>query len=219
MNGISEAKGSIATIIRNDDKLYGGNLVHYFRIIFNHAQNLQNPYHNFRHIFHVLWLCYQACFYYRGHFSPELIRDLLIAAMFHDMDHSGMAGNDDLNIERAVRGIQKHILPEDEKNLSRIISLIRITEYPYKVPTEELTLYAQILRDADMAQALNVAWIQQVVFGLAEEWRKSPKEVLEAQINFHGNLKFHTEWAKERFPQTEIDAKIAEAKELLEFLR
>jgi hypothetical protein len=49
-----EIRGSLPQIVRNDHKLYEGNLVHYLQVIFNHAINLNNPYHNFRHMFHVL---------------------------------------------------------------------------------------------------------------------------------------------------------------------
>ena len=45
------ARGSLPEIIRNDHRLYQGNLTAYFQVIFNYGQNLQHPYHNFRHMF------------------------------------------------------------------------------------------------------------------------------------------------------------------------
>src|SRR5262249_51563583 len=59
-----EVRGSLPQIVRNDHNLYDGNLVHYLQVIFSHAINLNNPYHNFRHMFHVLWLCHEACGFY-----------------------------------------------------------------------------------------------------------------------------------------------------------
>jgi len=211
--------GSLPEIICNDHNLYEGDLIEYFQTVFYHAQNLKYPYHNFRHIFHVVWLCYQACIFYIGTLTPREMRNLLIAALFHDFDHSGMIGNDDLNIERAVRGFKRYIMKEDQGHVEEIISLIRATEYPYKVSSESLTLLSQIIRDADMSQALSEAWIQQVIFGLASEWNKKPIEVLEMESIFHKNLKFHTEWALSMFSQEDIDKKIAEANELLELLK
>jgi hypothetical protein len=59
-----EIRGSLPQIIRNDQDLYEGDLVCYLPAIFNHAVNLNNPYHNFRHMFHVLWLCHDARKFY-----------------------------------------------------------------------------------------------------------------------------------------------------------
>lgn len=149
----STTRGSLPEILRNDENLYLGNLVYYFGVVWRQAQNLQKPYHNFRHMFHVLYMCYQACVFYADELSPREMRNLLIAAMFHDFDHSGMMGNDDLNIERAIRGLRKHLLSEDQPESENIAGLIRATEYPYKVPSENLCgLLAPILRDADMSR-------------------------------------------------------------------
>ncbi len=214
----SRVDGSLPAIISNSADVYQGDLKGYFRAIFDHAQNLSNPYHNFRHMFHVLWLCYQACLFYGNKLNRREMRNLLIAAIFHDFNHSGLMGDDDLNIERSVRGLEKYILPEDRDCLEDISPLIRMTEFPYTVPSESLPLSGQILRDADVSQALDSAWIQQVVFGLAAEWGKKPIEVLKMEVPFHETLKLHTEWAKQMFSQEDIDAKIREVKELIGIL-
>lgn len=212
-------QGSLPAIIRNDFDIYEGNLVEYFKVIFFNAQNLRYPYHNFRHMFHVVWLCYQACVFYRGILPSRKMRNLLIAALFHDFDHAGIMGNDDLNIERSVRGLRKFILREDTEYIEEIVLLIQATEFPYKIPSEILSLSERIIRDADMSQALCEAWIQQIVFGLSAEWNKKPIEILEMQGAFHKNLQFSTEWAQQMFPQEAIDNKIAEALDLLELLK
>ena len=211
-------RGSLPEIIRNDHSLYEGDLKWYFRKIFHNAQNLWHPYHNFRHMTHVLWLCYQACSYYKEMLSPSQMRMLLIAAMFHDFDHSGLSGNDDLNIERAVRGFSKYIAPEDKSLEENISLLIRTTEFPHKGDPASTSLLARILRDADMCQVLNPVWIQQVAFGLAAEWGKTPIEILNAQEAFLTDLKFNTEWAKGMFPREVIEAKIKEVAGLLDIL-
>lgn len=215
---MSSNSGMIPQMIRNEDNLYDGNLKKYFSIVFMNAQNLFNPYHNFRHMLHVSWLCYQACTYYKDKLSPRKMRNLLIAALFHDYDHCGMMGNDDLNIARAIRGMEKNLLPEDRLYDGEIVAIIRATEYPYVDAITKPSLSQQIIRDADMGQSLSVAWIQHVIFGLASEWNKKPIDVLRMELPFHRSLKFDTEWGRLTFPQDMIDEKIKEINELIDIL-
>ena len=146
------------------------------------------------------------------------MRNLLIAALFHDYDHLGTLGNDAVNIERAVAGLERHIFPTDIMHLGEIATLIRVTEFPHKTPAHELTLSAKILRDADLCQVFSPSWIQQVVFGLAAEWGKSPLEVLQMQHPFLSHMSFGTEWANTLYPKTVVEEKIKEAITLLELL-
>ena len=129
-----EVTGSLPEIIEGGVGVYEGNLIHYFQLVFRKARNLNRPYHNGRHMLHVLYLCYQACAYYRG--SCELTlrqaRNLLIAALGHDFDHPGMQGDDDLNIERAIRNFIPHLLPGDKPHTGEITSIMRVTEFPHK---------------------------------------------------------------------------------------
>ncbi|HOX21756.1 MAG TPA: hypothetical protein PKZ02_02170 [Candidatus Paceibacterota bacterium] len=209
---------TIPDIIDNREQLYEGDLVHYFQAVFFNAQNLTNPYHNFRHMFHTLWLCYQACVFYKRELTPREMRNLLIAAMFHDFDHSGMMGNDDLNIERAIRGLEKHLAQRDKAYFDDICEIIWATEFPHKSPSKSLPLLAQIIRDANVAQGFSVAWIQQVIFGLAKEWGKKPIEIIAGQCPFLSHLDFVTEWAQQTFTPEAIKRKISEARALQELL-
>jgi hypothetical protein len=210
--------GGLPAIIRNDHGIYLGDLVAYFRAVFKKAQNLNHPYHNFRHMFHVVWLAYQACSFYRGQLTTRERRNLLIAAMFHDFDHSGIMGDDDLNIARAIRCLEKYIMPGDVEYKTQIYDLIRATEYPYRVTISQVSLSGWILRDADLSQVFSVAWIQQVVFGLAREWSRPPLEILSMQSGFIDKLKYHTEWARATFSPDDLEAKAREARELLVLL-
>jgi len=214
---------NLPDIIENVDNFYEGNLKKYYSIVVNEAQNLENPYHNYRHMMHVVWLCYQACQFYYGTLalSRREMRNLLIAALFHDFDHPGIMGNDDLNIERAVRAFKKYIIEEDFVDQQNIISLMWATEYPYKTNSAELSLPHQIIRDADMGQCFADAWIQQVLFGLGAEWEKNHSEILEAQVPFLNNLKFliATQWGKKTFTQQVIDDKISEVNRLKELAK
>ena len=214
-----QIKGDIPSIVRNDAGLYLGDLKHYFRAVFFNAPNVNHPYHNFRHMVHVLYLCYDACVFYADKLTPRQMRNLLIAALFHDFDHTGVSGDDAVNIERAVEGLRAHISDEDLAHFNEIAYLIRCTEFPYKRPSDKISLLGQIIRDADLSQNFSVAWIQQVVFGLAKEWEKDPIVVLGMQEDFMKNvLHYNTEWGQQKFPASDIEEKIAEARALVEIL-
>src|SRR5215469_62698 len=114
--GFPEASetGDIPEIIGNDRGLYEGDLAAYFRALIFHATNLVRPYHNLRHMLHVTWLCYQAAEFYRDRMTPRQIRNLLIAALFHDFDHPGHShpgeqDPDGINIKIAITGLRRYI--------------------------------------------------------------------------------------------------------------
>jgi len=211
-------RGTLDQIITNASGLYEGNLIPYFQIVFYKAKNVNHPYHNFRHMMHVTYLCHDACQFYANTLNKRQMRTLLIAALFHDFDHRGTLGEDSLNILLAIRGIEKYVLPDDKPYLADIIDLIQATEYPYKTASSDLPLSQQIIRDADLSQSLNSAWIQQVVFGLSVEKQKKPLEILKSQRDFHQSLKFATEWAHTLWPHELIEAKMDEAANLLKIL-
>ena len=219
----AEITGDIPEIIGNEANLCEGNLVPYFRILFYNSSNLNNPYHNFRHTLHVLWLCEKACRYYQKTLTPRQMRNLLIAALFHDFDHPGHPhpGEQDpdrINIKIAITALRRHITADDRAYLPEIEGLIEATHYPYKTAGEELDLLGKIIRDADQAQALSPVWLQQVVIGLAEERGAKPIEVLRAQASFLDALSFHTRWACQMFPPELIKTKIGEAEKLVRLL-
>ena len=45
-----EISGDLPKIIGNEENLYEGNLIYYLQVLFFKANNLYNPYHNFRHM-------------------------------------------------------------------------------------------------------------------------------------------------------------------------
>jgi Quinolinate synthetase A protein/HD domain len=221
---VSEVTGDLPKIIGNEEHLYEGDLTFYFRTLFFKSRNLHNPYHNFRHMLHVLWLCHKACRYYQSELIPRQMRNLLITALFHDFDHPGHPhpGEDDpdrINIQIAISGLRRYIMPIDRVFLPEIEALIEATQYPYKIGSEKLDLLGRIIRDADLAQALSPAWIQQVVIGLAQEWGVQPLEVLKGQASFLAGLSFHTPWARQLFPDEIIQAKTEEVEQLLRLLQ
>lgn len=210
--------GSLPEIIGNDEGLYEGDLTHYFRHVFYHATNLRLPYHNFRHLTHVLTTCHSASRYYRDRLTGREIRNLLVAALFHDFDHRGILSDDDLNIERAIRGLDGCLLAEDEPYRDDIVAIIRATEYPHKESAAGLTLSEMIIRDADVLQAFSPAWIQQIIFGLGTEQREGAIGMLRLQVPYLEGLELYTEWAKEAYPRKVIEEKLAEVRAVLKCL-
>jgi HD domain len=215
-----DVSGHIPAIFMNKEGLYEGDMRFYLRVLFFEANNLHNPYHNLRHTLHVVWLCHNACRYYKNELTPRQMRNLLIAALFHDFDHPGHPhpgekDPDRINIELAVAALRRHAMPGDRAFLPEIEAVIQATHFPYKAIGDQLDLLSRIIRDADLAQALNPAWLQQVVMGLAQEWATAPLEVLRLQPSFLEALPFNTPWARELFPREIVEAKIKEAKQLL----
>jgi hypothetical protein len=210
-------QGSIPEIILNEKGLYEGDLKYYFRVVFEKAKNVSNPYHNFRHMMHVLFLCYDAAQFYKKKLSKRDIRNLFIAAMFHDFDHPGKNKDDKVNVAIAVKGFKKWILPKDRKYKDEIIDLIEATIYPFSHNLKNLSLSKQILQDSDLCQVFSVVWIQQVVFGFAGESGNPAIDFLKMQEKFIKNIKFHSDWAKKRFESSKKD-KIKEVRALLKIL-
>src|SRR5215470_15394923 len=91
---------------------------------------------------------------------PRQMRTLLIAALFHDFDHTGRPhrGEEDpdgINIAIAISGFRRYLASDDHARMPEIEALIEATHFPYKVDSDKLDLLGKIIRDADLAQALN----------------------------------------------------------------
>ena len=205
---------TIISIITNKDGTYTGDLKAYFRIIMR-APNVLNPYHGIRHMLHVLWECYQGAIALG--IDGDKLRCLLIAALFHDYDHTGQPGDDSKNIERAVAGMKKHLLPEDKKHGTTIESLIRGTHYPHSGDPSS-NLHA-LLRDVDLAQGLSESWIELVLFRLGVEKGNTMESMLQQQERFLLNLseQFQTNWAKRHF-STALSNRLIEVREMMQVL-
>lgn len=202
--------------LNNTEGLYRGDLRYYFAQLFN-SRGANNPYHNIRHSLDVFLKGYDALKYY-GDIPKDDARALLIACMLHDFNHSGRAGNDDLNIELAIRGIDKIICEKDRPWINLINSLIKQTEFgPEGHVNRQPTFYGKIMRDADLSQACSNAWIRLVVFGLAKEMQLPPAIMLRMQKDFLSKIQFESEWGREKFAPL-IAEKIKEAEQLVDIL-
>lgn len=182
-------------IVTNAEGLYEGNLVPYYKTLTVDSTGRSNPYHNTSHILDVLQAVYEG-----GKFHGLTGEDLLslcIAAIFHDMNHPGESrGKDRFNIEVALVMLRANILPQHRAQIDKISEIIWATEFPYKIPSNELSLSQQIMRDADLCQNFSPAWIQQCWFGLAEELRCDPVGFLGTRPAFLRAVEFQSGWGK-----------------------
>ncbi len=206
---------SIVDIVKNANGRYTGDLVHYYKLVMN-APNADAPYHNVRHMLHVLWEAYDGGVHMG--LSKDELRVLLIAAIMHDYNHVGQKGDDSVNIERSIRALHMNALEEDRALIFDIENIIRATQYPYvENDPQKLTLSQRILRDADQSQTFSLVWVQSIVYGLSKELDITPRKMLEFQIPFLQKLSFFTLWGENKF-STKISARIAEVKEMIELL-
>ena len=67
--------------IKNTNHRYNGDLKHYYKLVMT-CPNAYAPYHNVRHMLHVLWEAYDGGVHMG--LQPRALRNLCIAALFHD---------------------------------------------------------------------------------------------------------------------------------------
>jgi len=77
--------------------------------------------------------------------------------LFHDFDHPGHPhpGENDpdrINIQIAVAGLRRCIMPTDRAFLPEIEALIEATQYPYKIGSDKLDLLGRIIRSRSSTQ-------------------------------------------------------------------
>ena len=204
-------------IFNNEEKMYeGGDLWYYAKKLF-FARNVKNGFHGHAHMMHVICEVYDAIKVIK--IGQYYARALMIAAMFHDYGHTGDGTQpDSINIQKAIKGIKRHIHPADKKYIKDILILIRSTEW---MGSSVNTLFEKhfvidILRDADMSFMFTYDWMQYIIFGLSTEKNVSPREILQMQRSFLENhVKFYSSWGKEKFG-SRIPARIEEMKLLEE---
>jgi 5'-deoxynucleotidase YfbR-like HD superfamily hydrolase len=109
------------------------------------------PYHNTSHMLYMAWLADE---FFQAHSSEAQStcneRAMIVAALFHDFDHSGGNEPDSVNIDRAVAAWHTAYEKLQPKYMDpRLVEMfIRVTQYPYV--GEAKTLEAKCLRDADL---------------------------------------------------------------------
>ena len=163
--------------------------------IIKNSDSNYSPYHNLNHNITVTNFAY-----YIGQsegLKKEEMKELLIAAIFHDFNHTAGEKKDDTNIQNSKNGVKKFIEEKDvDVDLEKVYDIINATEYPYTIDNDKLTKQQEIIRDADLMQLLEPTRLQANWLGLSKEVGVSFVEWLKAQKKFVSNCEFNTSLGK-----------------------
>ncbi len=167
--------------------------------IISNSNSNYNPYHNLNHNITVTIFCYHI-----GNsekIKSNEMKELLIAALFHDFNHSGGEKKDDVNINNAKKGIKNFFDENDIKdiNLNTVYEILDATEFPYKIENSELNKQQKIIRDADLCQLFESTRLQTNYLGLQKETKIDFKQQLQNQKKFYAGIKFNTKAGKALF--------------------
>jgi hypothetical protein len=164
--------------------------------IIKNSSSLYAPYHNLNHNITVTVFAY-----YIGKsekLNKKEMEELLLAAIFHDFNHTEGKEKDDVNIKKAKEGIRKFVEKEKIKiDLDAVNKILDATQFPYIIDEKELNKQQQIIRDSDMTQMFDPTRFQHSVLGLQKEMGITYDKHLEGQEKFLKNLEFRTKLGKE----------------------
>lgn len=168
-----------------------------FKFVIKNNKSNSAPYHNLNHLMTVTLSVYRLMVYEELE-RDSMMKEMLLAAMFHDFNHSAGKLTDDLNVVESKKAIREFIEQEGLKvDIQFIDSILDATQYPYIVEESELNIYQKIIRDADLMQLFESNWIHQCMYGLAQEMNKDFEEFIQIQKKFLSNSKFNTDMGKQ----------------------
>lgn len=178
-----------------------------FKYITNTSQSNTLPYHNINHLLMVFNLAYQAGEYYKlKETNPGSEIELCLAALFHDVNHSGGKLPDNDNVKLSQEAASEFFKlyysgkSKPEISLEKVLDNIKATQFPHE--ELELSFTQQLIRDCDLLTVLNDNYMFPVFYGLKEEFgTMSMKEQVKNQTQFTLKLKddLNTNWAQSKF--------------------
>ena len=144
----------------------------------------------------VLKYCYLGALSENVKDEKEL-RELLIAAIFHDVDHTAGKEKDDVNIKNSKKAIKSFVEQEDiDVDLEKINAILDATQYPYVLESKDLDLRQKLIRDADLMQVFEYNLIHQNIAGLSTELKMNFIDFVAPQRKFLDSAEFNTNWGK-----------------------
>ncbi len=153
-------------------------------------------YHNLNHILTVVKYCY-LIMRYDNKYSDYQFECVLLAALFHDANHSGGKLSDAENVQIAkefAREFYKDYYMHGGKK--EIDEIIDATQYPYIIEYDKLNNLQKIIRDADLMQIYEPDWVYQYAYGLSQEMNTDLKDIPAKAKTFFSTIKFQTEFGK-----------------------
>lgn len=196
-----------------------------FVTTFNSANDA--PYHNLYHTRCVFLNCYEGGWYEQC--SESEVKSLLVAALFHDFDHSAGKEVDEVNISRAVQGLEsaQRLAAFSGQGLTQeefqtAINIIKVTKYPWDQQPKNLV--ERIMRDADLMQVYEereIPLIKQYE-GLFEEvaGRKITDEDRDSfaqklQAFNSDQVVWYTDWAKKKASHLDFQQQVKQLTSLI----
>lgn len=179
----------------------------------NHSNDL--PYHNEYHSYQMVLNCFEGA-QYQNISNDHEIKILLIAALFHDFNHSGGKLSDADNIKIAITGLYTandcyELLNAD--SLNQCIKCIQYTQYPYIDTVPDTTLQC-IIRDADLMsvyEETDSILLSQMQGLYSEICIQKPEltfnDFIEGNDKFLQNVIWQTGWGFEKAHQLYFDNK------------
>lgn len=167
-----------------------------FKYILLNSKSNNGPYHNLNHLLTVLKYCYLGALS-EGIKDEKELRELLIAAIFHDVNHTIGKEKDDVNVQNSKDAIDKFVKQEEiDVDTDYMNKLLDATQYPYIIEGKDLDLKQGIIRDADLMQVLEYNWIHQNIAGLSSELKMDFLDFVQPQRKFLESAAFNTNWGK-----------------------
>jgi len=203
------------------------NLGRLFRYWLEYNSSQVAPYHNATHCLQVMLLARDCYIFETGKEAP---RSLIIAALFHDFDHSkGFYNNDRLNTERAISGFWEYILNhqlEDKIDYTEQVcveKLIAETTWPHgviqhlsfdKEYNADFKIQVKCLRDADL-----LYWKNNVIDTLINIRTESFSNLnyaicINHSKDFLRTIKFNTKYAKQQGKLKEVIKQLEQLEQL-----
>lgn len=174
-----------------------GNIIEYIE---THNKSNNIPYHNLDHLIGVTMWSGRLAAIEGSLYHPET-KALLLAAMFHDFNHSSGRNKDSWNIKQATDALE--IYCKNNKISSSVMLeayyCIKTTEFPFIRDPE--TDQENIIRDADLLYGLSIDYESIIVDGLRKEIEISSNsqidraEFAKKNKEFRDSLYFFTESA------------------------
>lgn len=165
--------------------------------------NVKQPYHNEQHLFIVALASAAGADYYN--LTVRQKRVLVLAALYHDYNHTGKAGvPDSINIEHAIEGLENFFRSAGyssitHKDADAVKQLIRATLHPNK--DRPANLSEAIIRDADMME-----WFEpdaeDLLVGLNDELKPESPFTMKTTEAFLRKHSFLTQWGMNLFQET-----------------
>jgi hypothetical protein len=170
-----------------------------FKYILENNKSNSAPYHSLMHMLYVTKNLYMACIYYK--YDKNLAKNyvsILLAGLFHDMNHSMGKEKDDYNIKQAIKAFNDFYdrNPDPKINKELVENMIYATQYPYVIDEKDLSLEQKIIRDADLLMGKEDNWFDTIFIGLGTEMNVDYKDLAEGNIKFYKNIKWHSEWGE-----------------------